>query len=279
MSPRCTQHRRLTVPPIDLEEVDGVMSVMADLPDGTVVFIGPDSPGRARVGTGALRADPRCTGAAMFGLRAPSDAALVGLCFSGRPTTDTVADRRRVDVVVTAAGVIRAMAHDDGVRTPTAGEPSGVVVDALHRMLALPVPGGPPPLTDLVVGLWMAGIRSLVESSPSPTWAEIASLHPSAPGTGAAAAADPPTPAAVAASTCGLAADATWADLHHAAAIGRMTAPELDAAEAAWMDTTMFARWMVDSFPATRDVLQHLRRCGSDAAARCVEVVLERLDP
>jgi hypothetical protein len=40
-----------------------------------------------------------------------------------------------------------------------------------------------------------------------------------------------------------------WADMHARAASGAITVHELTTDEAAWMDTTMFARWVAGSMP------------------------------
>ena len=89
----------------------------------------------------------------------------------------------------------------------------------------------------------------------------------------------PPSPETVVTAMQRLADEAAWDDLRRAAAIGRMAAPDLDPDEAAWMDATMFARWMVDSFPSPARALGLLRRSGAHDAADRIEQVLERLDP
>ena len=53
----------------------------------------------------------------------------------------------------------------------------------------------------------------------------------------------------------------------------------LDPDEAAWMDATMFARWMVESFPSRQQVLGRLERHGPTAASRGVREVLDRIPP
>ena len=45
------------------------------------------------------------------------------------------------------------------------------------------------------------------------------------------------------------------------------------------MDATMFARWMVESFPSRQQVLDRLERHGPTAASRGVREVLDRIGP
>lgn len=279
-------------PTPDGTRLDAALEMMAGLDDDTVMFLHADGPHRSRLGLRELVSDPRCAGAGMFGMQAPMGVDLVGCCFRGRPGAASVAasiaaepvawpvedsDGRgcRVEVVVAADGRIDARVHHDDGRLTLTAAPSGIVVDALHRLIGLPVPGAPPPLTSLVAGMWMAQVLRLPLLTPGPAWAEVAAVHPGATPDGDPSGA--PSPQRVAASMHRLAQEASWEDLHHAASVGRMPAPELDASEAAWMDTTMFARWMTDSFPPPADALAVLAGMGATDAVRGVEAVLAHL--
>lgn len=182
----------------------------------------------------------------------------------------------RVDALVTADGEIHSQVHRPDGPTPVPGPAGGVVIDALHRVLAIPVPGQAPPLIDLVAGMWFHQVMRLIDLGSDLGWAELAAAHlqpdrrptPSLP---------PPSEEVVAASIRRLAEDASWEHLRTAAAIGRLTAPELDPHEADWMDATMFGRWMVDSFPSFDSLAFRLSDLGADDALRRISAVMARL--
>lgn len=303
MVSRCNRHRPVTVAPfdvgrLDVTQLDAVLSVMAGLDDPTIVLVQPDGNDHALFGVRELPFDPRCIGAGMFGMRAPAGTALVGLTFSGlgQPLPGDLGpfdpgsndafdegavdgDLRRVDVVVTADGATDARIHDDHGFSAPSGTPTGVVIDALHRLIGLPTPGATPPLTELVAGLWMAEILRICISGRRPGWAEVVAALDGAAVGSAPDRFTAATPADVAATMQQLTDEASWQDLHRAAAIGRMAAPDLSAEEAAWMDTAMFARWMTESFPTVALVRDELRVISALDVLDGVDAVLERLDP
>lgn len=305
MAPRCIRHRPLTVTPLDVDQLDAVLDVMAGIDTATVVFVEPDGD-HAVFGIRELPSDPRCIGAGLFGLRAPAGAALAGLCFGGtssaHPLRPATGDGRppgpdhpldadvhpRVDVAVTVDGRIEARVHpQDGSAPLAALRPEGIVVDALHRVLGRPAPGGPPPLDALVVGMWLTEVAALAVGDHPPTWADVAAAHDRLAGRAGvdptvadrvdAARGATTSPAQVGAWMHDLVAESSWVALHQAAAIGRMAVPELTAAEAAWMDTTMFSRWMTDSFPSPPAVLDRLVRLGATEAAEGIESAFSSL--
>jgi hypothetical protein len=66
----------------------------------------------------------------------------------------------------------------------------------------------------------------------------------------------------------------SWAALHQRAATGHATVHELSASEAAWMDTTMFGRWVTGALPDPSVVVGMLRAHGcGDVAERLQRVV------
>lgn len=282
------------------ERVESVLAVMAGLPPGTMVAIQPDGPRHLLFGVREVPPDPRCGGAGLFCLDAPERSILVGLAFEGtsgpsRPPTDVPLDppersddgeTARVDVLVTADGQIHSRIHDHEQPPPEERRPArGILIDALHRSLGLPAPGEPPPLTELVARMWLHELLRRWDGHQVPTWADAAHAHEDPGGAPwssedrRAARGLPPSPEAIAASMQRLADEADWDDLRRAAAIGRMAAPDLDPEEADWMDATMFARWMVDSFPPPLRAVGLLRRAGATETADRVHEVLERLDP
>ncbi|UDY37025.1 hypothetical protein [Dermatobacter hominis] len=289
------RRRATALPGVDTdltpERVDTVLALLAGLPPGTLVAIRPDGPDHVAFGLRELAPDPRCGGAGLFGLDAPDGSVVVGLSFEGvsepsdapprapsDPPLDDV-DPTRVDVLVTAQGQVHSRIHDHVQPPPKVRRPArGIVVDALHRTLGLPAPGDPPPLTELVARMWLHEVLRRWDGDAVPTWADAAVAHLD-PGGDEPLRGLPPSPEAVVASMQRLADEAAWDDLRRAAAIGRMAAPDLDPDEAAWMDATMFARWMVDSFPSPARALDLLRRAGAHDAADRMEQVLDRLDP
>jgi hypothetical protein len=302
---RAARRRRWALPgsgtDLTEERVESVLAIMAGLPAGTLVAIQPDGPDHMLLGVRELPSDPRCGGAGLFGIDAPERSVLVGVSFEGTsgPTgtaTDVPldppdpaagdAETARVDVVVTADGDVHSRIHDHEQPPPSERRPArGILVDALHRCLGLPAPGDPPPLTELVARMWLHEFLRRWDGDQIPTWADAALAHVDPAGDdgpvriGAPGRGLPPSPEALAASMQRLADEADWNDLRRAAAIGRMAAPDLDPHEAGWMDATMFARWMVDSFPPPLRAVGLLRRAGAPEAADRVREVLDRLDP
>lgn len=246
--------------------------------------------GRGEVSVHQLVPDPRGGAAALFGIRAPVGSSVVGASFLGveRSTEDGAAGAEvRIDVTVGRGGVVRSTvrhaATGDPVRPMDDGGPTdGRVVDALHRVLGVPSPGGPPPLEELLTGLWMLQVAPLIDRTPpgrGPGWADVAALHPEAPAGTRRPGAVPASAESLAEATVALTAGESWERLRRSAAAGRFDAPELDPADAAWMDTTLFARWMVESFPPTDRVLGALRSRGAHGAADGIESVLRLLPP
>lgn len=242
-------------------------SMVLALADGT------DAASAARIRP--LPPDPRCGGAGLFTMTAPATTTVVGTSFLGRSTPAGTGSHCRVDVVVSRTGtVLSRVHHEDGTIVPTPGPAGGVVVDSLHRMLGLGCPGGTPPLTDLVAAIWLHEVLGLWAGGRPPWWAEVVAVHPDPPASRAV----PPSEEALAESIAHLARSASWDGLHRAAVSGRMTAPELTPAEAAWMDTTFFSRWMMESFRPAGRVLETLRQRGADRVADRIAGVLARLD-
>lgn len=269
------------------EQVDAALQLLAELEPASVITLLPESSGRLLLGIRDLPPDPRCAGAGLFGLEVPVPCSLVGLSFTGETghTGDggpaDAAGPVRVDAVVTSSGRVHSQIHrSDGEPSPVEGQAGGVVVDALHRVLGLPSPGEAPPLIAMVVGLWFHQVLRLLGDGRRPSWADVAAAH-LAPAHGAPTGIGrlPPSEEVVAESMQELADEADWESLRSAAAIGRMAAPELAPDEAGWMDTTMFARWMVDSFPTAGTVLSRLADAGAHDVVDRVHNVLDRLEP
>lgn len=268
------------------DHIDGLLTVLGGLDTGSLVIVQPDRPGHMTLGVRELPADPRCAGAGLFGLDVPTGCSLIAASFIGRCSSDGDAGTdggaaggsapTRVDALVTALGDVHArVRHGYEPPQPVVGAPSGVMVDAMHRAIRLPSPGSPPPLTELVGRMWLHRVLGL--PSPAPTWSQAATTHLDPGRSGRPRRGGEPTTDEVVDSILELADDADWRDLHRAAAIGRMAVPELDPLEADWMDHTMFARWMVESFRSTDVALAMLRSSGADATADRIDEVLSRI--
>jgi hypothetical protein len=67
--------------------------------------------------------------------------------------------------------------------------------------------------------------------------------------------------------TSELAAGTTWARLWDLAVDGRFSVPEVGPDEVAWMDETLFARWVVESFVPPGTAVEALRARGAHHAA------------
>jgi hypothetical protein len=244
-----------------------------------------------RVAVRALPPDPRCGAAALFGIRAPAGSCSVGASFVGRATLDgRAAGDVRVDVVVHRDGAVESTVGPAGpcgsggaggaVAPPGPVErgADGRIVDALHRVLGLASPGRPPALDRLVVGLWMDRIVGGLADGARPTWARVAAVHPSLiDDADPAPPRVPPSPEVLAGLTGAVTAGASWGALRRSAVAGRLRVPELDPAEASWMDATLFARWTVESFPPPPVVLAALRDRGAVDAADRVRAALRLL--
>lgn len=232
------------------------------------------------IGIRDLPADPRCAGAGLFGLDLPDECELAAVSFTGSCSEPLDAPDVRVDALVTATGEIHSQVHHPDGPAPVSGRAGGVVVDALHRTLGLPAPGSPPPLVDLVTGMWFHQVMRLIDRGCDLGWANIAAAHlrPDG-GVGRARGLQPPaSEEVVAASIRRLADDASWDRLRTAVVIGRLAAPELDAEEAEWMDATMFGRWMADSFPSFDTLSHRLTDVGAADAVQRIGSVMSRLN-
>jgi len=273
-----------------------ILDLLGHLDPGVLLALLPGPNDDDEIAVRELPHDPRCGGAGLFGLMAPPGSPLVATSFRGRaapmdplstrptrpaesadsPGSADSPDRehQRVDVVVTRAGQVLSRIHlGDGSTIDPEGPAGGVVIDALHRVLGLPCPGDPPPLTDLLATLWLQELLALASVHPALTWGDAVSLHPD-PGTVGRVL---PSAEALASATLDFLGDVTWERLRLAAAGGRTMVPELSPHEAAWMDDTLFARWLVESFPPPEVALAVLRDGGAHEAADGVRSVLDRI--
>ena len=125
----------------------------------------------------------------------------------------------------------------------------GRLGDACRRMLGLPTAPPPGDMTAHVTDLWLDVVARDACDHPGLDWTEVVARHPAGPVPGARSMA--PTPALMARHTVRFGADLDWERYRRTCvALDRTPFGEIDADVAAWMDTGMFARWMLgESLP------------------------------
>lgn len=226
--------------------------------------------------------DDRAAAAGLFTIVVPRTWTAVGAVLVGRArdldTGIVVGNEAAARIVVTRSGEIASeLSVDgdrDGDRSPdpsssgTAG-PEGVLVDTLHRMLGLPSPGAPPSLRALVLGLWFGEILHLALDGRVVSWREAAQLHPGDIGTARVT----PSVETLVEATTRASLELSWSRMRRRAVRGEFRPADLSAREAAWMDDTMFARWVISSFPEPALAIGLLRDLDSTEAADGLDAV------
>ncbi len=249
---------------------DAVMGLLDNLDPYLLVVVLSGGRDADDLAVRPIPADPRCGGAGLFGLTAPAGSLLVGASFPVQhEDTDAL-----VDIIVTCTGTVRSRLREQGGAPRELPTPAGgVVVDALHRLLGLPAPGEPPPLAALYMGLWLHQLLPPALDGRQLTWAAAVDAYPDPPACGPV----PPSVETLARSATDVVRTASWDGLRQATAIGRLHIPELAPEEAAWMDSTLFARWLVESFPPLEDALEVLVAQGASEVAAGVAAVARHL--
>ena len=226
--------------------------------------------------------DPRCVAAGLFGFTAPDHWAGAAVVCGGapRPLDDNLAPgpddapREAVAVmVVDRAGHVASSVRMDDGDPYDPGPPSGLLVDALHRTLGLPAPGPHPPPAAMVLSVWVDRLVTLAVGGHVPTWTEAALVHPGVPGHGGVAA----SAETVAHATTEVLEGQGWSEVRSRCAAGGYRAADLSRTEAAWMDDTLFARWMLSAVPDLRPACHLLRSLGAREVANGVEEVADLL--
>ena len=151
----------------------------------------------------------------------------------------------------------------------------GLVVDALHRALGLDSPGESVPAEQLVLAIWAHLVLGRLLQHGTIGWAQVLALHPGDPGPGPVG----PSIEMLVEATTRASIGFDWANLRRRAALGSWPAADLDPDEAAWMDDTLFSRWMTSALPGTdqtsavldqhgcHDVADRMRRVAAAVAA------------
>jgi hypothetical protein len=224
--------------------------------------------------------DPRCVAAGLFGFTAPDHWAGAAVLCGGaaRPVDDPGPDddtsREAVAVVVVDRDgqIASSVCIDDGDPYDP-GPPSGLLVDALHRVLGLPSPGPVPPPAAMVLSVWVDRLVTLATGGHVPTWPDAVLVHPGVPGHGNVAA----SAETVAHASTEVLEGQGWSEVRARCTSGGYEGADLSRHEARWMDDTMFARWMLSAVPDLRPACHLLRALGAADVADGVEEVAELL--
>lgn len=219
--------------------------------------------------------DPRAGAAGLFGIEAPPEWSAVGAAFPGRArdlhTGDVLHDAATAAVVVTRGGDMASNLRTDGVHPMMPlelgddgyGNATGLVVDALHRILGLPCPGVPPAPLELALSMWSHELLGILVEAGTVSWAQAVAAHPGDPGGGSIG----PSDEMLVEALIRLAEGFSWEHMHARAVAGRDPAGDLSTHEAAWMDTTLFSRWVLSSIASPHAIEGLLWSRGSGETA------------
>jgi hypothetical protein len=234
--------------------------------------------------------DDRAGAAGLFGMRAGPGWCAVAMSFAGRARhldDGHVIGRAGGLLVVDRDGGVASRLHVDGddplLDEPLdPGHPQGLTVDALHRILGLPSPGRPPATPLVTLALWSQLVIVHTLEHECLSWARAVALHPGHPHAhhgghgGAHLLPEPPDVGAsvetVVEATLRTEGELDWARLHRRACRGRPLV-DLSAQEAAWMDPTLVARWMLGGLPDVELAAQVLVAHDQHHTARCMRAV------
>lgn len=291
---------RETVDPSGPYDPQVLLNLLDAFPD-TVIVGFESTPRHVDLHVKALPPDPRAGAAGLFGLRALPGWGAAGVAFGARArhmaTGAVIDDEAYGAVVVTRDGGVASrlvvgggvLGEDDQQdrdgedreeldrvieRDEDRNAPVGTLLDGLHRFLGLPSPGTPPHPIRLAAAVWAHQMLEVLLVEGALDWDEAIGLHPGDPGPGSALASDEMLLEATLRATEGF----DWADLHSRASRGVRHAYGLSRREAAWMDTTMFARWVTGSLPDPRLVVHALRAHGCEGVADRFGGLLDALD-
>lgn len=297
-APACGQDRRCaaTSAPeqrVDPTELPGLVLQM--LPRSEPIHFGVDvAQDPLALHVAPLVVDRRGAAGALFGFRAPAEWDYTGAVLIGRTRLldDTGASTAGGEEVSVAVIVGRDGSVEDtfdikalsvqSARPPSDRQachplvrsrtgPHGLIVDALLRSLGLPAAGATPPTSHLALAIWTEAIAAEVHRGGSLSWRQIVELLPMSPMRPAARFI--PTASALAASIVEHSATVSWVRIHSRAATGESLPHDLAATEAAWMDPTMYARWLLSATPNPLAVTELVGRCDTCTEGRLREVI------
>jgi hypothetical protein len=262
-----------------------LLGLLESFPDPVVVGFRP-SRRHVDLHVAPLAGDDRAGAAGLFGMRAAAAWSAVGVTFCGRArhldSGRVVASGASAAVVVTRDGACSSRMLLDGL-DPTSeelgratggrvdGSAEGLVVDALHRILGLPSPGDPPSPALLAVTIWAHQVLEVLVCCRRVDWDDALALHPGDPGAGPVG----PSDEMLLEATLRAADGFSWAAMHQRAAMGHAAVHELSASEAAWMDATMFGRWVTAALPDPSVAVGMLRAHGCQEVAERLQRVVD----
>ncbi len=228
------------------------------------------------VHVGPLPRDDRAIAAGLFGMRADPAWSAVAASFSGvarHPAGGDPVGRADASVVVDRNGDVASALRLDGRLVPNDHDehpPQGLTIDALHRMLGVPSPGRPPRAELFALAVWSELLVQHATDGCGTSWTDAVSLHPGEPGHPARSRGRPsqvdPSVETVVEATMRCAQQMDWSRLHRRAVAGQGPA-DLTPDEIEWMDATLYARWLLGSFPDPRTAAEVLRAHGDEHAA------------
>ncbi len=283
----------------DLLELHGLgaaelLDILGRLPAQSVAGVDPTDDA-LQVYLSPIGDDPRGTVAGLFGLTAPPSWQAVAVCAGAHGPLGELDHDDGLDVdgdveiraLLTRTGELctRVTAPGgDGVEQLGAGDarPTGLLVDTMHRILGLPTPGEPPDPTDVALGIWAQSLLVALFEDGDLAWTDAVTMHPGAAvgprrvphrrATGVVASIETLVEATFRATD-----DWDWRRIHRRASSGSAGA-ELSAREAAWMDTTMYGRWVVSHLADPIGVAELLDSQDFGDVAAGLRAVVEGVD-
>lgn len=277
--------------PLDARSLLDVLSGLLDddHPDQLVVGIEPQGE-HVDLHVAPLPPDDRAGSAGLFGMRAGDGWCAVATAVAGRARhlddVHVVGRARALIVVDRQGGVASRLLVDDepvGVAEDADGRvdpgpPTGLAVDAMHRMLGLPSPGAPPHAALVALAVWSQLLVLHTLEHGGTTWSQAVGLHPGHPG-GRHVDASVETVVEATLRTDG---QLDWGRMHRRACAGHGPV-DLTRDEVAWMDPTLYGRWVLGGLPDAELAAQVLVAHDQERTARSVlqvaEQVVARLGP
>lgn len=265
-------------PTVDHDDPAPLLELLMHFDEPMIVGYEPDGD-HVRLHSMPLESDGRAAAAGLFGLHAEPSWSAAGVAIVGRArhllTKEIVGQGANAAVVVTRAGAVASRFRVDGCEpaVPESGAPEGLVVDALHRLLGLPSPGEPVPTAHLALTVWADRVLQELLDVGHVEWEDALRLHPGDPGPGPIGPSVEMLVEATVRSTEGF----DWHDVHRRTAQGRRAGYDVTPHEAAWMDATMFSRWVTASLPDLPHALHVMEQHGCHSVADRLERVAAAL--
>ncbi len=167
-----------------------------------------------------------------------------------------------------------ASSLDGDAHVDASDPPSGVLIDALHRALGMASPGCAPHPARLLLAMWCTDVVAAVLAQGILRWPEVVALHPGDPGRGAGTA----SAETIAEATVRCSSGFDWARVHRRAVRGDGALPgDLRRSEVAWMDPTMYGRWVIESMIDPVLACEVLHTHGNAVAAQRLAAVAAEL--